>query len=395
MRKIHIILVLIAVCLNSCVEPFEFETETFESALVVSGTITNEFKQHEISLTRTFMFEEDGPSAERNAIVQVLVEGQGAISFDEIEGGIYRASEAFSAQPDKNYELKINTISGRSYSSQPVRLTQSTLLDNITTERRTNSEGIDGVAILVDSFEPTGNSIYYRYEYEETYKVVSPDWTGEELYIIDRDSFQVGVRFRDREERTCYATDLSNTIILTTTGGLSEDRVTRFPVRFIKNNNYILSYRYSALVKQYVVSSESYAFFETLSELSGSESLFSQNQPGFLSGNIVSDTNADEHVIGFFDVSFVDEKRVFFNYEDFYPNQNVPPFIIECNIFSPELVTLGGTSPLMDAIDQNLLSYVEVNSDPQKGEGPYLVVGRPCGDCNELGSNQVPDFWIE
>jgi len=395
MKKLYIILVLIAVSLNSCVEPFEFETETFESALVVSGTITNEFKQHEISLTRTFMFEEDGPSSESNANVQVLVEGQGSINFDEAEDGVYRSTEAFSAQPDRNYELKITTLNGKSYSSNPVKLTQSTTIDNVTTERRTDSEGIDGVAILVDSFEPTSNSVFYRYEYEETYKVVAPRWTGEELYIINRDSCQVGVRFRSREERTCYATDLSINIILTTTGGLTEDRVTKFPVRFVKNNNYIISHRYSALVKQYVVSSESYAFFETLNELSGSASLFSQNQPGFLTGNVFSDNNAEERVIGFFDVSFVDEKRVFFNYEDFYPNQNIPPYIIECNLFSPELKTMGGTSPLMAQIDQNSLSYFDENLDPQKGEGPYLVVKRACGDCNELGSNQVPEFWIE
>jgi len=386
---------LTLVSVSGCVEPFDFQTETFESALVVSGTITNEFKQHEISLTRTYMLEEDGPSAESNAMVQVLVEGQGSINFEEAEGGIYRATEAFSSVANKNYQLKITTSDGRSYSSTPVIQTGITNIDNIDAVRRTNLNGIDGVALLVDSFDPSGDSKYYRYEYEESYKIVAPHWSNEELYIIDSEACSVGLRFRTEQERICYTTDVSTTIILTTTGGLTEDRVTEFPVRFIKNNNYILSHRYSILVKQYVISRESYAFFETLNELAGSESLFSQNQPGFLSGNIFSDNNKDERVIGFFDVSSVDENRIFFNYEDFYPDQSLPPYIRTCNYFPPLLRTTGGGCPLRDQIEDNSISYVEPNLMPLDGQGPHWVVKRPCGDCTALGTPTIPDFWIE
>jgi len=392
-NRIALLLVLV-VAVFACVEPYELKTEEFESALVISATITNEFKQHEISLTRSFMFEEDGPSAERNANVQILVEDQGSINFEEDEDGIYRSTEAFSAEANKNYELKITTNNGDSYSSLSVRLTGITGIDNINAVRRANPNGIDGVALLVDSFDPSGNSVNYRYEYEETYKIIAPHWSNEELYVISRDTCIVGLRFRQQEERICYTTDVSNSILLTSTRSLTEDRVTEFPVRFIKNDNYILSYRYSILVKQFVISSESYAFFETLNELSGSESLFSQNQPGFLSGNIFSDNNKNEHVIGFFDVSSVDEKRIYFNYEDFYPNQSLPPYIIQCNYFAPAERTIGGC-PLTEQVADNSISYVEPNPMPKQGEGPHWVVKRPCGDCTELGSVDAPDFWID
>ena len=47
-------LILFGFIINGCVEPFEFNQETFESALVIEATITNELKTHEITLSRTF-----------------------------------------------------------------------------------------------------------------------------------------------------------------------------------------------------------------------------------------------------------------------------------------------------------------------------------------------------
>ena len=59
-------------------------------------------------------------------------------------------------------------------------------------------------------------------------------------------------------------------------------------VRFINRNNYIISHRYSILVRQFVQSNEAFTFYETLNDLSRNESLFSETQPGFLAGNVSS-----------------------------------------------------------------------------------------------------------
>ncbi len=56
-----------------CVEEIEFNTENFERVLVIEGTLTNEYKKHEIFLSNSFQFEEDGPALESGALVQVLV----------------------------------------------------------------------------------------------------------------------------------------------------------------------------------------------------------------------------------------------------------------------------------------------------------------------------------
>ncbi|PWL38746.1 DUF4249 domain-containing protein [Flagellimonas aquimarina] len=395
--------IVIAACsmilTTSCIEDFEATFEDFESAIVVEATITDKLEQQRVFLTRTFEFEEDGPSAESNAMVRV--EGGGNVfTFQESTPGLYISSQVFAAQPNTDYQLRIETQDGRLYSSNQMTLTQPTQIDDLRAERITNDEGEDGVAILVDSFDPTGNSINYRYQYEETFKIIAPFWTPDDLEKVRPEEAtqlcEVKVVVDEKSEETCFTTDFSNSIIQTSTKSLGEDRVSNFMVRFINSNNYIISHRYSILVRQFIQSNEAFTFYETLNEFSGNESFFSETQPGFLEGNISSDTNSNETVLGYFDVASVVERRIFFNYEDLFPGEELPPYVNPCVPNAPEL--LRGAPPvcvLSTIVENDLVRLVGTNDTPAEMEGPYLVVPRVCGDCSEIGKAEVPEFWIE
>ncbi len=387
--------VIIAIIFSGCIESFDAEFVDFESAIVVEGTITNELKQQTVYVTRTFEFEAEGPTAESNADVKVV--GGGAIyTFTETIPGTYRSSTSFAAQPGIDYQLLITTEDGRSYSSDEAMLTPITTLDEVRAERVTRDTGEDGIAILANSFDPSGNSVNYRYTYEETYRVIAPEWNGLDL-IGDPDpdaGCNVLLVPKQNDERICYPTDLSNSIILTNTSNLGEDRVDDFMVRFINRNNYIISHRYSILVKQHVQSNTAFTFYETLSEFSGDESLFTETQPGFLEGNISSDQSAQEKVLGFFDVASVTEKRIFFNYSDFYPNEPLPPYVEPCVESAPVIANMGGCV-LRPIIENNLARFSGENPTPADMEGPFFIVPRVCGDCTVLGSTEIPNFWTE
>jgi hypothetical protein len=388
---------LLTLFFSSCIEEFDFQTETFESALVIEATITNELKTQGIQLTRTFRFEEDGPAAESNADVRVIDDASNTFTFSETSPGNYESNTAFSAEPNVNYELIIVTSSGKTYRSQVTQLTNVTTLDSVIPTRTTNSDGAEGMEFTVNSFDPTGNSTYYRYTYDETYKIIAPKWSPLDAIVIDEATFVVGTAAKTEEERVCFGNNQSNTIIITDTNGLVEDRVSNFPVRFISSDNYIISHRYSILVKQFVQSLQAHTFYRTLRDLSGSESLFSQNQPGFFSGNVYAEANENEKVLGFFEVSSVSSQRIFFNYNDFYPLEPLPPYVISCVEFSPALTTPGQppTSPLIDQINAGTVKYFADNDSPGQGEGPFFMVTRACGDCTVLGSNIVPAFWVD
>ncbi|MGX1929971.1 DUF4249 domain-containing protein [Flagellimonas sp. 2504JD4-2] len=388
--------IIIGVLLYGCIEPFETTFIDFENALVIEATITNELKQQKIELSRTYEFEVDGPTPESNANVSVLDNSGNTYTFQDTGNGIYLSNQAFAAESGVSYELSITTQGGRNYRSDAVEFSHGTGIDQVSAERTTNDDGEDGMAILVNSFDPTGNSQNYRYEYEETYRVIAPEWNL--IALIGDPEPDSGCNVvkipNETNEQICYPTDISNTIILTSTDDLEEDRVSDFLVRFIPRDNYILSHRYSILVRQYVQSNEAFTFYERLNELSSSESLFSQIQPGFLQGNVFSNDNEDERVLGFFDVSSVSEERIFFNYNDFYPGEPLPPYIEPCDPSAPVIANMGGCV-LRPILEIGAGVYAGDNDSEDPNEGPYLIVSRVCGDCSVLGTSEVPDFWIE
>ncbi|MEZ4797682.1 MAG: DUF4249 domain-containing protein [Flavobacteriaceae bacterium] len=406
--------------MTSCVEEISLETESFESILVIEATITNENKQQEVLLSRSYMFDSI-PVKETNATVRVMDDAANTYNFTETEPGVYKSQTAFAAQPNRNYNLSVVTSNGQEYGSNQKQLTQPTTIDNLYVERDFNENGIEGVSVYVDSYDPTGNSKYYRHEYEETFKIVAPLYSSEELipngieFPILKDNTPVFLsneelidwlltrQFRPEQEQICFKTEKSNTIIQANTTEFLEDKLDKYRVHFINRESTKIRERYSILVRQYVQSREAFVFYETLNNFSGSDSVFSEDHPGFLEGNVFSVQNDEDKVFGFFEVTSVDEKRIFFNYDDLFVNEPLPSYFLSCDEFySPVLLKedfahnwIG--SPLVDALN-NGYQFYDVNSGSNTSpfsSAPFRLVLGPCGDCTFLGNNNTPDFWID
>ncbi|MFS4491685.1 DUF4249 domain-containing protein [Maribacter sp. 2308TA10-17] len=415
-----LILTFVFCVLGSCIEPFEFqtETETFEDALVIEASLTNEMKQHKVKLSRALRFEDLTSTPERNARVIIIDDSQNEIVFQETEEGIY-LSDPFAAQKGIKYSLVVETNDGTVYRSDPESFESESEIQEVFANRETNDEGEDGIFVYTDSFDSSGDSQYYRYEYEETYKIIAPNWTPLDFQLTNYEPcnpdfsstailYDLEIVRRDQEEQTCYNTISSNDIIQTSSAGLSDSKIERFPVRFIPASDFILTHRYSILVKQYVQSTDAFSYYQSLENFSSSTSVFSEIQPGFLEGNISAENDSDKKVLGYFEVASVSEKRIFFGFRDFYPEAPFPLYIKNCVPFSTPLEHIsycyngpasGNTCPesLIERMARNSITYVSVN-DGTVGltcPGEYVVVERECGDCTALGSNIVPDFWIE
>ncbi|NNK28284.1 MAG: DUF4249 domain-containing protein, partial [Flavobacteriaceae bacterium] len=373
--------ILILMALYGCVEEIDLRTEIqeeYESALVIEATLTNEMKNQVILLSRVYLLEEEGPSPEFNAQVRVLDGNGNSYQFQQVFPGRYESESIFAAQPNTVYELEINTSDGGSYGSSMEELTNETQINDLYVERDFNENNEEGVSIYVDSFDPTGNSLFYRYTYEETFKIIAPDYSPEDMeyeYIYgnpDNPTEITGVLYflvqKEEQQQICFATVASEDIIISSTNDLNEDSINRFRVRFLGRDNPIISHRYSILVRQYVQSPEAFEYYKTLKEFSDSDNLLSQSQPGFLNGNVFSESDQEEKVIGFFQVSSVDEKRVYFNYADLFPGDVLPPYFQSCVPFAPLESRPGPTFPLANALDLGN-KYLEPNEDPLPDEG--------------------------
>lgn len=370
-----------------CVEPMDIETGNYDNALVVEGTITSELTFQEILLSRTYELEENGPSKESGAEVNVVSNGN-TYEFWEVAPGRYRSTQPFQAVAGEEYVLEITTSDGEQYASEPEKLPENSSITSLYAQKIT-LEGQTGVVILADIAGPAGASGYYKYNYSETYKIVSPFKSNWDLEMVNGEF----VRVRNTAQETvCYATNESNEIILANTNEQAGNDLDGLFIKFMNRESFKTAYRYSILVKQYAISGEAFSYHQTLRDFSQSESLFTQNQLGLINGNISSVSDPDEAVVGLFEVAAVSSERIFFDFEDFYdPNDFRPDaHVEECEAVFPPTATPAEKATVMEALAMGRLKYL--GFDIQRG---HRFARAECVDCTVFGTNVPPDFWEE
>ncbi len=398
--KYKLLIVASLVLMASCREQIELETENFESILVVEGTITNELKQQEIKLSRTIPLEEGEIAVEDNATVKVIENGTNEYTFSLNNSGVYVSDVEFQAQENLTYKLEILTSDGKVYESFDTHLTPSSNIDNLYAELSSDGETVD---VLIDSGDDNGIAKYFRYEYEETYKIIAPRHYQYDATIInfspDGDGpfgqemmYDVEITEREQEERICYSSKKSNGILISSTTDLDDNVVSRHIIRSIPINDPVIRERYSILVEQYTQSIQSHTFYKIINDLGSLSSLLSESQPGFVAGNIVPVTNSDEKAIGYFEVSSFTSQRIYFDFTDF--NLDIPDYFFECTVLEldyNDITNMDGDPnerrviyQLLTLNNYKLLTF---------GSDIYTIVNPECGDCTSFSSNVQPDFW--
>ncbi|KAF2507851.1 DUF4249 domain-containing protein [Flavobacterium zhairuonense] len=412
MKKIFLVRFLITTLFLSvlgCTTPYEYQSSSaYEDVIVIEATITNQNKTQEVKVTRAYKLDEKMPTFEANATVFVSDNLGNKYEFKQ-NAENYTSVAPFQAAPDRQYQLHVHTKDGRDYVSSTEKLPQQTNIESLEAIAKTKNNQL-GIEITVNSTDPTNSSHYYRYEYDETYKVVAPKWYPQKAVPV---FFAAGsnppgkVVFEDRtyEARICYLSQKSNELILTSTSDLSEDKVINFPVRFIPSTDPIIRNRYSILVKQYVQSLPAHTFFATLKEISNIGSILSQTQPGFFYGNIQSVANPKEKVIGYFDVSSYSEKRLFFNFTDLLNGQPFPNYQYDCPAPIPDYALdeyvfsyCFSQNPLAHCQGEVILNLLANGTRvfyPTESPTSYILYPIECGDCTSFSSNVKPPFWID
>lgn len=382
---------------NACTEDYDFEREDFEKILIVDGSITNQEKKHQVFLGRSFPFN-GSPVMETGAQVEVRSSAGERFIYREKADHSYEAIEAFAAEPGKTYSVYILTSDGKEYASEEMGLPSSSQLESLTARATTNDLDKEGIGIYIDAESPTNDARLYRFEYEETYKIVAPKWTPYDAIVRfeGTNTFRTDVILRETEERICYGTAYSEKIHLQSTLDQSLDRIDQEEILFLSLDNSKLIHRYAILVRLLVENPKTYTYFETLKNLSvKSSNFFNDIQPGYLSGNLFQVDDNEAKVGGFFRVSAAEEQRIFLNLSDYYPEAPTPPYFVGCAVQAPTTSGTRGTRQLLNIIYAGTMRFYGYNNqgDYPNG-GPYLMVPSQCGDCTVLGSNRVPEFWI-
>lgn len=391
----NIILLSILVTLFSrCTEAYPLITNRYEEVLVVEANLTNELKRHEIMLTKSAKFEDESYLTENGAEVFITDDAGNQYNFSQ-DSDKYVSDVEFQAVPNIKYQLHIKTQNGGSFESSPEALTTVTPIQSVAASV-TEKDGVNGVGIRVKSFDSGSTSNYYRFEYEETYKVIAPKWRP---IKIEWNSATQAPDFvpNSPDTKTCYGFKKNVEILLESTNNLKEDRID-YLIRFINSKDYIITNRYSILVKQYIESKAAYDYYNTLKKTAASGgTIVSPTQPGFLLGNLKS-VNSNSKIAGYFDVCSVSTERIYFNYEDLFPGKFPPPYVVDCNEFCyssvEEFVPVPCTNWGHYAEDLSRGKIAYYSGTGSSGGFTYWV-DAPCGDCTTIASNIKPPFWVD
>lgn len=107
--KKNIIIILALIGFSACTEKMMIDTPEGEQLVGISGSITDEYKQHEIIISRTTPFYGGEPAMISNATVFVVDNGTDTIWFEESDkNGYYLSVETFAGEPHHKYHLSVD-----------------------------------------------------------------------------------------------------------------------------------------------------------------------------------------------------------------------------------------------------------------------------------------------
>lgn len=392
MKQQHIVILVLFASIMACVKPYDFDPQSFEKVLVIDGAVSNQPGPYSVLISYTYPL--DTVLNEKVTTASVWVEDQNgtAYNYSISESGNYTSPAGFTGQVGNSYRLFVEMPDGQRYSSEAELLNASPDIDSIYGRygEEPTEEGdrnVGGIQFFVDSENAGGTTRYFRYEWEEAYKIVVPYPASHELQITEEDTTLVPLQ---TPKGICYQENASNSLIYGTTVGSQGNRIVEFPVRFVSQEIQQLRTRYALLVKQYAISESAYLFYKRLRENNESGGSLFDKQTGSVFGNMISEDDPDQAVLGFFEVAGVSQKRTFFSRAGLDDKLSGPDFPYNCHFTQSTITTPDSAFFYLNRDGGNV--YL-VNDLPPVPE--IRIQSQGCTDCSFYASVVPPDYWIE
>lgn len=359
---------------TSCKDEYEpplINTDT--NILVVEGVLNASGGSTNVRLSRSTKIDNfNNIVAEEGA--QVTVEGETgpAQSLVPTGGGFYRGVLALTT--GGKYRVRIVTTNGKEYLSAYSTVKQTPVIDSIGWSRSG-----DGVMVHANAHDATGNTTYYRWEYEETWEIHS--YYGSK-FIYENGSVRDRI-YPDEERMVCWKHANSTSILIGSSAKLDGDRISQAPLVFIPSGHEKLAWRYSIIVRQYALEKNAYEFYDLMKKNTESIGTIFDPQPSEIRGNFTCVSDPEEPVIGHITASTVEEQRIFIN------SSQVPGWVFVENC------------PVQHVTPDSVVYYFEgdgfIPYDVKEAGNTveyYLASYAGCVDCTKRGGGrQRPSFW--
>jgi len=387
-RKIYI-LVLVIMALG-CQKPYMPKiTAVASNYLVVEGVINTGSDSTSIRLSRTVPLTSTAQvTPELGASVTILTNSGGNYPLFETGNGYYKAP-GLNLSSSNTYSLKIVTSGGKAYQSDFVPSKNSPPIDSVYYRVQSN-----GLNIYADTHDPSHNSVYYRWDYVETYIIHSAFYSFLYLQTVPFDT--VLTRPTADQIFTCWKNDTSSNILVNSSAKLSKDVIADNQITSIASTSEKIGDRYSILVKQYVLTADAFNYYQQLKKNSEQLGSIFDPQPSELPGNVHSVSNPSEPVIGYITAGNPSESRIFID------SRYLPAWLPT----TPNVGCIMDSLLFQQPVGRTIQNYVQIYIYSQQ-QIPISVLAPPestkilgytgsspaCVDCTLRGTNVQPSFW--
>lgn len=366
----------VCLLLSGCVDPYAPDViSSSQRYLVVDGFI-NSKGITTINLSRTYPVDaKTPPPAERNAAAYIEEEGGPRFPLRESTPGVY-TSASLLLNDAKKYRLHLNTQDGKEYASAYVSVKNTQPIDDV--EWQTSGQN---VGIYVSTHDEARASQYYRWEYTETWEII-PVYRPEVEYKGRIQPIQVPY------PTLCWGSAPSSDIKTSRTTDLSQDVVSRYPLRTLPLNSERLYSKYSLLVTQHALTREEYDYWELLKKNTENIGTLFDPLPSQLTGNVQCLSDNSEIALGYVGAHSVAEKRIFIS------NDELPADSRQLNGY--EACYPPDTTLLKD-VDNDYRTGVLIPIETLRSRGGTIVGYTKsvidCIDCRKRGTAVRPSFW--
>lgn len=386
MKKLFysLLVILGAGCKEKYTLPFEVPPTGY---LVIEGVINTGPDSTYLEISRTNKINSNQKQYEKGAVVQLEGNDNSSFKFSEISTGRYATS--FILNSNKQYRLRVKTLSGKEYLSDFVEVKITPPIDSVTWKYENN-----GVQLYTNTHDPQNKTIYYQWDYKETWEFHSPflsvlkfnTRTGPNGRIIPYLAYKDSTTYsNDTTIFKCWRSGLSNQILIGSSARLSKDLI-YLPLLFIPQGDIRLSVLYSINLKQYALTKNGFEFLEKMKKNTEETGSIFDPQPSALIGNIHCLSDPNEPVVGYLNISSIAQKRLFIS------KSQVPQWRYDSGC--EEVKIPNHPDSIFDVWSAGWEPTVVLEFTLGSGRIAYFgTTTRECIDCTTSGTNIKPVFW--
>jgi hypothetical protein len=335
--------------------------------LVVDGFINTGNVATNFHLSRTVNIK-DTVTYRPESGASISIEGDNGFvtALSESDVGNYKGGP-YNFNFDAHYRLHILTVGGSEYYSDYTTAYMAPPIDSIGWQRNR-----DGVLIYLNSHDQPGNTRYYHWSNEQTWKfhaAYASSLQYENGFLVPRLNYD--------SIYTCWHSEKSKDLLIGSSAALSENIIYKQPIAFIPENSWQISDKYSILVKQEAIDKGTFDYMQLVKKSTEQTGTIFDPQPSSINGNIHCTNDNKQIALGYIYASSVTEKRIFID------KSEVPGWIYNsgCYTFYSE------TPSDISFVAAGYYIPIAMNNTG------LLLTTDFCGNCTLRGTHQKPDFW--